>query len=505
MSTSEPRKSAMTSRASMDRGYVTAYSSGSDDSSDEESWDLTPKKGKKEEIDAAVSDKLKSLSLQDFHALAKSNTLVAKSNKEVAASNKQVAFALTEQARREGTETGGSDPKRVLEQENKKLSHENGRLKDDLIRSLRNNAGLGARPGKSIGQDCADDEKIANVVTGALLQKDPGVLLDDVAGLEQAKDIVEETFLLPIAHPELFEGRGLEAYKSLLLYGPPGTGKTLLAKAIATETESVFVNISPSVVMSKWYGESESIVKAIFEMARESEEKRFVVFFDEMDSLGASRGGGSDAIPRNIVSELLIQLDGMAQNGDNLVVVGATNRPQSLDSAILQRFEVRVCIPLPNMDARIEIIRLLLSDVDHRLEGGDFEELGDLTDGASGREIKALVKRALLEPIKRCKKADRFHPLDDGRCFMACLDSANCPHCQCCKPCRKPKKGDSCKSCGTKRWRMSDFEPGELKVESLGFEHFEAAFENWNTVADKEGDLDDEYAEWTKKYGQLGV
>ena len=142
-----------------------------------------------------------------------------------------------------------------------------------------------------------------------------------------------------------------------------------------------------------------------------------------MDALCRSRDEGSETNPRNMVSELLLQIDGMTTEDDNLVLIGATNRPWHLDSAILQRMEKRIYIPLPNRGTRIDMIEIHLGDSKTDLNEDDYDTLGDLTDGASGRDIKALVKRALMEPLMRCKRADRFH-LVEGL-YMPCLDSSN--------------------------------------------------------------------------------
>ncbi|KAL7529754.1 hypothetical protein ACHAXR_003138 [Thalassiosira sp. AJA248-18] len=338
-----------------------------------------------------------------------------------------------------------------------------------------------------------------------MIEKSPGVQLYDVAGLDQAKLTLEEAFILPILHPELFTG-GRQPYKTILFYGPPGAGKTRLAKAVATETDSLFCSVSPSIVTSKWYGESENIIRTIFETVRS---KKAVLFFDECDALCGSRDCSSlDTIPRNIVSELLLQMDGMTTDDDNLVIIGATNKPWAIDSAILQRFEKRVYIPLPNNDARIEIIQIHLGESETSLENGDYDKLGNLTEGASGRDIKALVKRALMEPVRQCRKAKRFHLVEGF--YMPCLDSSNCKLCRC-KHCRKSKGGrcslqalgQNCKSCGTKRWEMDDFPPGTLKLDKLCMDDFERALEEWHTTV-KDDDLE-EYETWTKTLGENGA
>lgn len=169
---------------------------------------------------------------------------------------------------------------------------------------------------------------------GAILTEKPNVRWDDVAGLEGAKEALKEAVILPIKFPHLFTGKR-KPWRGILLYGPPGTGKSFLAKAVATESNSTFFSVSSSDLISKWLGESERLVKELFQMAREN--KPSIVFIDEVDSLCGTRGEGESEASRRIKTELLIQMNGVGHDMDGVLVLAATNIPWQLDSAIRRR------------------------------------------------------------------------------------------------------------------------------------------------------------------------
>ena len=173
-----------------------------------------------------------------------------------------------------------------------------------------------------------------NASTGAILSDKPNVKWDDVAGLEGAKDALKEAVILPIKFPHLFTGKRTP-WKGILLYGPPGTGKSYLAKAVATEANSTFFSVSSSDLVSKWMGESERLVKTLFQMAREN--KPAIIFIDEVDSLCGTRGEGESEASRRIKTEFLVQMNGVGHDDTGVLVLGATNIPWQLDNAIKRR------------------------------------------------------------------------------------------------------------------------------------------------------------------------
>ena len=186
-------------------------------------------------------------------------------------------------------------------------------------------------------------------LSGAIVREKPNVKWTDVAGLEQAKASLQEAVILPTRFPQLFTGER-KPWRGILLYGPPGTGKSYLAKACATEADGTFFSISSSDLVSKWLGESERLVKQLFKLAREN--KPAIIFIDEVDSLCGSRSEGENETSRRIKTEFLVQMQGVGNDNDGILVLGATNTPWELDPAIRRRFEKRIYIPLPDLHAR---------------------------------------------------------------------------------------------------------------------------------------------------------
>eukprot|EP00727_Mastigamoeba_balamuthi_P002961 m51a1_g12662 putative vps4 oligomerisation domain containing protein (267) ;mRNA; r:3445-4245 len=198
--------------------------------------------------------------------------------------------------------------------------------------------------------------------------------------------------------PDIFKGlRGPP--KGLMLFGPPGTGKTMIGKAIACESKSKFFNISASTLTSKWIGEGEKTVRALFAVARCFE--RSVVFIDEIDSILTARSENENEASRRMKTEFLVQLDGAGVgDNDHILVVGATNRPQELDDAARRRLVKRLYIPLPDKTARAVMVQNLLRSVPHSISEAELDALSDSTEGYSGSDIKALCQDAALGPIR---------------------------------------------------------------------------------------------------------
>ncbi|XP_074787326.1 katanin p60 ATPase-containing subunit A-like 2 isoform X2 [Athene noctua] len=256
--------------------------------------------------------------------------------------------------------------------------------------------------------------ELATVVSKDIYLHNPNVKWDDIIGLDAAKRLVKEAVVYPIRYPQLFTGI-LSPWKGLLLYGPPGTGKTLLAKAVATECNTTFFNISASTIVSKWRGDSEKLVRVLFELARYHSPS--TIFLDELDSVISQRGtvsGGEHEGSRRMKTELLVQMDGLARSDDLVFVLAASNLPWELDSAMLRRLEKRILVDLPSKEARRVMIQHWLPPLSNT--GGvelrtdlDYGLLGQETDGYSGSDIKLVCKEAAMRPVRKIFDALENH------------------------------------------------------------------------------------------------
>uniref|UniRef100_A0A8C9U5C8 microtubule-severing ATPase n=1 Tax=Scleropages formosus TaxID=113540 RepID=A0A8C9U5C8_SCLFO len=242
------------------------------------------------------------------------------------------------------------------------------------------------------------DPKLANLILNEIVDGGAGVRFEDVAGQELAKQALQEIVILPALRPELFTGLRAPA-RGLLLFGPPGNGKTMLAKAVAMESSATFFNISAASLTSKYVGEGEKLVRALFVVARELQPS--IIFIDEIDSLLCERREGEHDASRRLKTEFLIQFDGVQSGGDDRVLVmGATNRPQELDEAVLRRFAKRVYVTLPTEETRFHLMQNLLSKHGSPLSQRELAQLARVTEGYSGSDLTALAKDAALGPIR---------------------------------------------------------------------------------------------------------
>ncbi|KAL8812611.1 MAG: hypothetical protein Q9200_000906 [Gallowayella weberi] len=309
------------------------------------------------------------------------------------------------------------------------------------------------------------DENAAKQIFNEIVVSGDEVHWDDVAGLDPAKKALKEAVVYPFLRPDLFLGLR-EPARGMLLFGPPGTGKTMLARAVATESRSTFFAISASSLTSKWLGESEKLVRALFALAKVLAPS--IIFVDEIDSLLSSRGGSSEhESTRRIKTEFLIQWSDLQraaagkkqsdkdrEEGDasRVLVLAATNMPWAIDEAARRRFVRRQYIPLPESHVRESQLRTLLSHQKHNLGKDDIQVLVELTDGYSGSDITALAKDAAMGPLRSLGEALLYMSTDE--------------------------------------------------IRPIGFEDFEASLINIRPSVSKEGLQ--EFDDWAKEFGERG-
>ena len=258
------------------------------------------------------------------------------------------------------------------------------------------------------------DVELIQTLESNVIDKNPNISFDDIADLDEAKMLLQEAVLLPILMPEFFKGIR-RPWKGILMFGPPGTGKTMLAKSIATLGQTTFFNISASSLASKFRGESEKLVRLLFEMAKFYAPS--TIFFDEIDSLGGKRGDANEhEASRRVKTELLVQMDGVSGAEDDkkrIIVLAATNRPWDLDEALRRRLEKRVYIPLPADKGRKRLFEIYLSSVNHNADEMDWEHLVRRTEGYSGADIANVCRDAAMLPMRRkilTLRAQGFNP-----------------------------------------------------------------------------------------------
>ncbi|XP_021932258.1 fidgetin-like protein 1 isoform X2 [Zootermopsis nevadensis] len=279
------------------------------------------------------------------------------------------------------------------------------------------------------------DPKMVQLIQSEIMDNKTAVTWDDIAGLDFAKSTIQEVVVWPLLRPDIFTGLRRPP-KGILLFGPPGTGKTLIGKCIASQSHSTFFSISASSLTSKWIGDGEKMVRALFAVARCHQPA--VVFIDEIDSLLTQRSDTEHESSRRIKTEFLVQLDGAATaDEDRILVIGATNRPQELDEAARRRLVKKLYIPLPEFEARHQIVERLMFNENHCMTEQDVNDISLLTAGYSGADMKNLCQEASLGPIRSLGfidiqniSPDQVRPvtLDDFKSALSRVRASVSPH-----------------------------------------------------------------------------
>ncbi|XP_044976622.1 katanin p60 ATPase-containing subunit A-like 2 [Hordeum vulgare subsp. vulgare] len=266
---------------------------------------------------------------------------------------------------------------------------------------LRNGAMDAGPPQKSLlpSFESAETRNLAETLLRDIIRGSPDVKWESIKGLETAKRLLKEAVVMPIKYPKYFTGL-LSPWKGILLFGPPGTGKTMLAKAVATECKTTFFNISASSIVSKWRGDSEKLVKVLFELARHHAPS--TIFLDEIDAIISQRGEARSEheASRRLKTELLIQMDGLTKTDELVFVLAATNLPWELDAAMLRRLEKRILVPLPEAEARHAMFEEFLPLTRDTMEI-PYDALVENTEGYSGSDIRLVCKEAAMQPLRR--------------------------------------------------------------------------------------------------------
>jgi ATP-dependent 26S proteasome regulatory subunit len=237
----------------------------------------------------------------------------------------------------------------------------------------------------------------------------PKTTFHDVGGMDPVKEEIRMKIILPLEHPEMFQAYGKKVGGGILMYGPPGCGKTFLARATAGEVKAAFLSIGISDVLDMWIGSSEKNLHELFEQARRN--RPCVLFFDEVDALGASRADMRHSGGRHLINQFLAELDGVDAANEGLLILAATNAPWHLDNAFRRpgRFDRIVFVPPPDLPARAAILRLMLTG--KPIDSIDFDQIAKKTADFSGADLKAVVDQAVEAKLRDAMKSGQLQPL----------------------------------------------------------------------------------------------
>ncbi|KAJ0559216.1 putative AAA+ ATPase domain, ATPase, AAA-type, core, AAA ATPase, AAA+ lid domain-containing protein [Helianthus annuus] len=322
----------------------------------------------------------------------------------------------------------------------------------------------------------ADNEFEKRIRPEVIPASEIGVTFSDVGSLDDIKESLQELVMLPLRRPDLFIGGLLKPCRGILLFGPPGTGKTMLAKAIANEAGASFINVSMSTITSKWFGEDEKNVRALFSLA--AKVSPTIIFVDEVDSmLGQRSRAGEHEAMRKIKNEFMTHWDGLlTKPGERILVLAATNRPFDLDEAIIRRFERRIMVGLPSVENREKILTTLLAkeQID---EGLNLKEVANMTEGYTGSDLKNLCNTAAYRPVRELIQQERLKDMEKKRLAESGVGPES------------PEENE---------------EEKVIKIRPLNMEDFREAKNQVAASFASEGSIMSELKQWNEQYGEGG-
>ncbi|KNA07898.1 hypothetical protein SOVF_167600 [Spinacia oleracea] len=335
-----------------------------------------------------------------------------------------------------------------------------------------------AAPPKEVAPDNEFEKRIRPEVIPA---NEIGVSFNDIGSLDEIKESLQELVMLPLRRPDLFKGGLLKPCRGVLLFGPPGTGKTMLAKAIANEAGASFINVSMSTITSKWFGEDEKNVRALFTLA--AKVSPTIIFVDEVDSmLGQRTRVGEHEAMRKIKNEFMSHWDGlMTKPGEQILVLAATNRPFDLDEAIIRRFERRIMVGLPSIENREKILTTLMSK--EKAEKLDFHELATMTEGYTGSDLKNLCITAAYRPVRELIQRERQKDLEKKK---------------------KTQENNNDTAEGSSETKEPEKEAEPIILRPLNMEDLRQAKNQVSASFASEGAVMNELKQWNELYGEGG-